>query len=60
MSSKMDNMKKLMGLLKITFPDVDLIVNAADFEAALNQPDVKSYIKKGDVIYGFVQGKKYL
>ena len=58
MSSKMDNMKKLMGLLKITFPDVDLVDNAADFEAALNQPDVKSYIKKGDVIYGFVQGKK--
>jgi len=58
MSSKMDNMKKLMGLLKITFPDVDLVDNAADFETALNQPDVKSYIKKGDVIYGFVQGKK--
>ena len=60
-STKMTELQKLLGKLKLAFPSVTIVDSAQEFESALNNPDVKKFVKDGEVVYGFTKdGKVYL
>ena len=57
-TSKMDNMKELMGVLKLSFPDVSVFDTQYEFEKGLLENNVRMYNKGGKDIYGFTTGNK--
>ena len=57
-TSKMDNMKELMGVLKLSFPDVTVFDTKYQFEKALYENNVRMYNKGGKDIYGFTTDNK--
>jgi hypothetical protein len=60
-STKMTELQKLLGKLKLAFPSVTIVDSAQEFESALNNPEVKKFVKDGEVVYGFTKdGKVYL
>ena len=54
----MDNMKELMGVLKLSFPDVTVFDTKYQFEKALYENNVRMYNKGGKDIYGFTTDNK--
>ena len=53
LSTKVSEMRTLMSQLKLSFPDVSVADTQQEFENKLAEPEVKKYVKRGDVIYGF-------
>jgi hypothetical protein len=53
LSTKVSEMRTLMSQLKLSFPDVSVADTQQEFENKVAEPEVKKYVKRGDVIYGF-------
>lgn len=53
LSTKVSEMRTLMSQLKLSFPDVSVADTQQEFDSKLAEPEVKKYVKRGDVIYGF-------
>ena len=52
---------KLIGYLQLAFPNTQFFTDAETWSNILNDPGVKKYLKKGDVVYGLTKdGKVYL
>jgi len=61
LSTKMTDLQKLLGKLKLAFPSVTIVDTKEEFEKELNKPEVKKFIKDGDIVYGFTKdGKIFL
>lgn len=61
LSTKMTDLQKLLGKLKLAFPSVTIVDTQEEFEKELNKPEVKKFIKDGDIVYGFTKdGKIFL
>jgi uncharacterized protein YijF (DUF1287 family) len=61
LSTKMTDIQKLLGKLKLAFPSVTIVDTKEEFEKELNKPEVKKFIKDGDIVYGFTKdGKIFL
>lgn len=61
MSTKMTELQKLLGKLKLAFPSVTIVETKQEFDKALNDPEVKKFVKDGEVVYGFTKdGKIFL
>lgn len=61
MSTKMTELQKLLGKLKLAFPSVTIVETQQEFEKALDDPEVKKFVKDGEVVYGFTKdGKIFL
>jgi len=60
-STKMTELQKLLGKLKPAFPSVTIVDTREEFLKELENPNVKRFIKDGDVVYGFTKdGKVFL
>jgi len=60
-STKMTELQKLLGKLKQAFPSVTIVETQEEFNSALENPDVKQFVKDGEVVYGFTKdGKVFL
>jgi hypothetical protein len=61
LSTKMTDLQKLLGKLRLAFPSVTVVDTQEEFENTLNNPEVKQFVKDGEVVYGFTKdGKVYL
>lgn len=56
MSTKMSTLDIVLGKLRQAFPAVTVVSTQAEFDAAVNSPDVTKYSRDGDIIYGFTKG----
>jgi hypothetical protein len=60
-SVKMTELQKLLGKLRLAFPSVTIVDTQEEFNSALENPDVKQFVKDGEVVYGFTKdGKVFL
>jgi hypothetical protein len=60
-STKMTELQKLLGKLKQAFPSVTIVETQEEFNSALENPNVKQFVKDGEVVYGFTKdGKVFL
>jgi hypothetical protein len=60
-SVKMTEIQKLLGKLRLAFPSVTVVDTQEEFNSALENPDVKQFVKDGEVVYGFTKdGKVFL
>ena len=60
-STKMTELQKLLGKLKLAFPSVTIVETQQEFDKALENPEVKKFVKDGEVVYGFTKdGKIFL
>ena len=54
-------LSNLIGFLNLSFPSVDFFTDQQSFEDIVASPDVKKYVKEGEIIYGLTtDGKIYL
>jgi hypothetical protein len=54
-------LSKLIGFLNLSFPSVTFFTDQQSFEDIASSPDVKKYVKDGEIIYGLTtDGKIYL
>lgn len=54
-------LSKLIGFLNLSFPSVTFFTDQQSFEDVVDSPDVKKYVREGEVIYGLTtDGKIYL
>ena len=54
-------LSNLMGFLNLSFPNVTFFTDQQSFEDIIASPDVKKYVKEGEIIYGLTtDGKIYL
>lgn len=61
LSTKITELQKLLGKLKLAFPSVVIVDTQEEFQKALEDENVKKFVKDGDVIYGFTKdGKIFL
>ena len=61
LSTKIDDLKKLIGKLKLAFPSVTIVDTQQEFDEALKDPNVSKFVKDGEVVYGFTtDGKIFL
>jgi hypothetical protein len=60
-ATKMTDLQKLLGKLKLAFPSVTIVDTKEEFLKELENPNVKRFVKDGDVVYGFTKdGKVFL
>ena len=60
-SQKITNLQKLIAKLKLAFPSVTIVDTQQEFDEALQDPNVKQFVKDGEVVYGFTtDGKIFL
>jgi len=60
-ATKMTDLQKLLGKLKLAFPSVTIVDTQEEFLKELDNPNVKRFVKDGDVVYGFTKnGKVFL
>lgn len=60
-ATKMTELQKLLGKLKLAFPSVTIVDTREEFLKELENPNVKRFVKDGDVVYGFTKdGKVFL
>lgn len=60
-TTKMTELQKLLGKLKLAFPSVTIVDTREEFLKELENPNVKRFVKDGDVVYGFTKdGKVFL
>lgn len=60
-ATKMTELQKLLGKLKLAFPSVTVVDTQEEFLKELENPNVKRFVKDGDVVYGFTKdGKVFL
>jgi len=60
-NDKLSDLNKLLGLLKLSFPSVTVVDTKKEFDKALDSPNVKKFVKDGEVVYGFTSdGRVYL
>ena len=61
LSTKITELQKVLGKLKLAFPNVVIVDTQEEFQKALEDENVKKFVKDGDVIYGFTKdGKIFL
>lgn len=60
-STKMTEVQKLLGKLKLAFPTVTIVDTQEEFDKSLESDEVKKFVKDGEVVYGFTKdGKIFL
>ena len=60
-STKMTEIQKLLGKLRLAFPTVTVVDTQEEFDKTLESKDVKKFVKDGEVVYGFTKdGKIFL
>jgi hypothetical protein len=60
-ATKMTDLQKLLGKLKLAFPSVTIVDTQEEFLKELENPNVKKFVKDGDIVYGFTKdGKVFL
>ena len=61
LAEKMTNLQKLIAKLKLAFPTITIVDTQQEFDEALQDPNVKQFVKDGEVVYGFTtDGKIFL
>ena len=61
LSEKMSNMDKLIGFMNLSFPKVTFFNDAQSFNDIISSPNVRKYVRNGEVIYGLTtNGEVYL
>ena len=54
-------LSKLIGFLNLSFPNVTFFTDQQSFDDISSSPDVKKYVREGEIIYGLTtDGKIYL
>lgn len=60
-ATKMTELQKLLGKLKLAFPSVTIVDTREEFLKELENPNVNRFVKDGDIVYGFTKdGKVFL
>lgn len=58
---ELSDFDKLVGALRLAFPSVQFFTDADSWQDIMDNPDVKKYVKNGEVVYGLTKdGNIYL